>query len=579
VQPGPSDRASATTSAEDPWDPGPPTEAALGLARELGLSLTVADVLDRRGFGPDGRTQRYLEPRLADLTSPHDMADRQAAAERILRAIDEGERIAIFGDYDCDGLTSVAILTEVIEKLGGEVTPLMANRFDGGYGLSEPALRRVQQTEARLLVTCDCGSSDHARLAEAREAGIDAVVVDHHQVPDEPLPAVAFLNPHQPACRFPFKGLASCGLALLLAAALRKGRERLDLRPWLDLVAIGTVADVAPLEDDNRALVRAGLEVLARGGRPGLESLVNRAVRGRRRPVTAELVAFQIAPRLNALGRLGDPTAALRLLLVREAAEAGPLLEAVEQATVERRRLQQAIEAEAIATIAAQGYQDDPALVLAKSGWHPGVVGIVAGRLASRYQKPTALVALDGEAGRGSVRGPEGMPLYDLLSACADRLLGFGGHQAAAGLQIQSDEVDDFRGAWLKACAAAQPAADRMAASVHRAEVRLDERDDWLQVVDDLQRLEPCGEANPAPRLLLGKVRVRRAREIKGHLKLELERDGQSLSGFLPDGGRHAAELDGGRVDLVGLLRRDHWRGGDALEVLVTDWRRARGEG
>ncbi|MCA9618977.1 MAG: DHH family phosphoesterase, partial [Myxococcales bacterium] len=238
----------------------------MALAERVGLTITVADVLHRRGATEGEILERWLDPKLSHLTPPDAMADLDAGASRITRAIRNRERICVFGDYDCDGITSAAILSEVIATLGGDVTALVANRFAGGYGLSEMALDRVRATGASLLVTCDCGSSDHARLAAARKAGIDAVVIDHHLVPDEPLPAVAFLNPHRPDCGFPYKGLASCGLALFVAAALRRQLDpKLDIRRWLDLVAVGTIADVAPLDGDNRALVRAGLRVIAQG--------------------------------------------------------------------------------------------------------------------------------------------------------------------------------------------------------------------------------------------------------------------------------------------------------------------------
>ncbi|MDQ3035779.1 MAG: DHH family phosphoesterase, partial [Myxococcota bacterium] len=243
------------------WEllPGDPS-AASELGSALGVSPSIAQVLLHRGLGELSRAKEYLDPRLAGLTSPDAMVDREAAADRLARAIRCRERIAIFGDYDVDGTTSTAILAEAIEAMGGEVVALVASRFAGGYGFSAPALERVRATGAKLLVTCDCGSSDHERVEAARRAGIDVIVVDHHLVPTEPLPVIAFLNPHRPECGFPYKGLASAGLALSLAAAVRAQLgAKLDLRELLDLVALGTIADVAPLDGDNRRLVRAGL--------------------------------------------------------------------------------------------------------------------------------------------------------------------------------------------------------------------------------------------------------------------------------------------------------------------------------
>jgi single-stranded-DNA-specific exonuclease len=553
-------------------DPGPAGEEALVLARESGLSITVADVLARRSAPRGAVLERWLEPKLAHLTQPQAMADLDAACARLADAIARREPIAVFGDYDCDGITATTVMTEALRALGGEVTPLLASRFAGGYGLSGPALERVRASGARVLVTCDCGSSDHERLWTARQAGIDAIVIDHHLVPDETLPAFAFLNPHRPECGHPYKGLASCGLALVVAAALRRrlGVE-LDVRRWLDLVAVGTVADVAPLDGDNRVMVRAGLRVVDHGGRPGLKALAVLGAGGRRVPVTATDVAYQIAPRLNAPGRLGDPAAALELLCETDRERAWALAERLEALTVERRALQRRITGEALADIAACGFDADPALVLAQQGWHPGVVGIVAGRLADLTGKPTVVVALEGTRGRGSVRGPQGFRLYDALVACKETLLGFGGHQAAAGIEVAAAGVERFRDAWRTACAAQLLGAPPRARQL--CDARLDDRDDLGQVLADLERLEPCGERNPAPRLWLGRAPVTAARVVgEHHLRLDVELRGRTITAFAPEMARvieGVSTLAGRQVTLVGKMRRDHYRGGDAPEILV----------
>ncbi|KYF98292.1 single-stranded-DNA-specific exonuclease RecJ, partial [Sorangium cellulosum] len=406
-------------------DPGEASPEALAMARELGLSITVADILHRAGRAPDEATRRFLDPRLSHLTSPDAMADREASAERIARAVRAGERIAVFGDYDCDGITATAIMTGALRALSGQVVPLLATRAEGSYGLSAPALERVMRACPTLLITCDCGSSDHERLAAARAAGIDCVVIDHHLVPAEPLPAIAFLNPHRADCGFPYKGLASCGLALSLLAAVRKKLgSSLDLRPYLDLVAIGTVADVAPLTGDNRALVRAGLTVLQTGPRPGLRALAALANLDLGRGASAEDVAFRIAPRLNAPGRLGDPDISLELLLAHDGVTASALAATVEQAQMKRRAIQDEMLASALAEIERAGFDRDPAIVIARQGFHPGVVGIVAGRLTSRFGKPTIVIGLEGAKGRGSVRGPAGARLHDALTRCRAELIG-----------------------------------------------------------------------------------------------------------------------------------------------------------
>ncbi|MBK8941729.1 MAG: single-stranded-DNA-specific exonuclease RecJ [Polyangiaceae bacterium] len=545
-------------------DPGAPQAEAEALRAAYGLSFTGAAVLARQRPAT-GDLERWLDPKLSHLTPPAGMVDRDAATERIARAIREREKICVFGDYDCDGITACAIMTSVIGALGGQATPLLATRTEGAYGLSIPALARVQASGATLLVTCDCGSSDHERIETARRAGIDTVVIDHHLVPKEPLPALAFLNPHRPECRFPFKHLASCGLALSMGAALRQalGKE-LDLRPLLDLVAIGTVADVAPLVGDNRALVRAGLRVLATGARPGVRALADLARIDLSRGMSTEDIGYRVAPRLNAPGRLGDPDESLQLLLSRDPATAAGLAASIEQAQLQRRVVQGKMVEEALSDIREQGLDALAGVVIARQGWHPGVVGIVAGKVAEALGKPTIAIALEGATGRGSVRGPSGFPLYDALCLARGELAGFGGHQAAAGVHVRSERLDALRASWDKACAELGKTVPERESGLA---ARLDPRDPLSAVLADLERFEPFGEGNPQPLLYLHEVMGRSTRNLKGHLKLELSLDGQPLTGIYFGMGEQAAELAGARLSMSGALRRNTFAGGAELQV------------
>jgi single-stranded-DNA-specific exonuclease len=545
------------------------TDDARALARELGVSATAGAVLARRGHVDPERATKFFDPKLADLTPPFAMRDRTEAVERIARAVRKKERVCVFGDYDADGVTSAALLTSVLRALGADVATRLADRFDGGYGLSAPALARVLETGATLLVTCDCGSSDHERLHGAHAAGLDAVVIDHHRVPEEPLPAFAFLNPHRPECGFPYKGLASVGLALSIAAGVRRELAvDLDLRWWLDLVAVGTIGDVAPLDGDNRALVRAGLALLARGARPGTRALAEVCGYTGAAPITGEDVAFRFAPRINAPGRLAQPDLALELLLTASETEARVLAAKVDAICQERKVIERAVLAEALAMLADPAFERLPVVVLAKEGWHPGVVGIVAGRLASQTKKPTIVIALEGAAGRGSVRGPAGFPLHDALARSRDALLGFGGHQAAAGVHVAADRVHALRDRFADAYVALAPSAEQDAPA-HDADAVLEESDAPWRVLQELERFEPCGASNPAPRIALEGARVLKAHEVRGgHLRLYVEAGGARLSCFGPELGREAARL-GARAHVIGRLRRDTYHGGGAVEMRV----------
>ena len=544
--------------------PPPASDDAIALGRSLSLTRTAAQALVARGLSTAEPAAHFLDPRLAHLTPPDAMRDRNEAVCRLARAVKARERVCVFGDYDADGVTAAALVTDVLRALGGEAVPVLADRFGGGYGLSEPALSRVLSTGATLLVTCDCGSSDHERLESARRAGVDSVVIDHHRVPEAPLPALAFLNPHRPECGFAYKGLASVGLALSIGAGVRAELGvSLDMRRWLDLVAIGTIGDVAPLDGDNRPLVRAGLALLARGTRPGTRALAQ--LSGcTTAAITGEDVSFRLAPRINAPGRLDKPDLALSLLLAKSDDEARGFAEQVEAHSTRRKEIERAVLVEALAALEDPKFASLPGIVLAKQGWHPGVVGIVAGRLASRFGKPTVVVALDGARGRGSARAPAGFSVYEALARSRDTLLGFGGHHAAAGVDVAENRVDALRDSFCAACLelgvpTINPRFD--------ADARIDEGDPPARIVQDLERFEPCGQANPSPRVALEGARVLGVRELRGgHLRLWLDLHGTPISCFGPEMGPLAPRLVG-RANAVGVLRRDTWRGGEAVEM------------
>lgn len=549
-------------------------EGVSELAKALSVSATLAEWLVRRGFRDVATARSFLAPRLAGLTQPDAMADRALATDRIARAIRARERIAVFGDYDCDGMTSAAIMTEVLKALDGDVSTFIGNRFDGGYGMAKPAVERLLASGASLVVTCDCGSSDHAALRLLGERGVETVVIDHHLVPSEPLPALAFLNPHRPDCGFPFKGLASCGLALSIGAAVRTALKRtLDLKGLLDLVAIGTIADVAPLVGDNRALVRAGLAVLGEARRPGLRALYDLAGIAAGSPLTADDVAFRIAPRLNAPGRLGSPEPALRLLLEQNRERAETLAAALESSTLERRALQDRMLDEALAEIREERYDERAAIVLGREGWSTGIVGIVAGRLADRFERPVVVVGFENGQGRGSVRGPRGVRLYDALERASPLLTRFGGHQSAAGLELELARLGELREAFEAAVAQQSAPSDGAARADGPSKpdgvLRLAPGDLPTRVLADLFLLEPCGEGNPYPEIELeGEVVL--AREVTGgHLKLELDVNGARLGAFGVLLGGRAASL-GKTVVVSGRLRRDTFRGGDAVELKIA---------
>ncbi|HJL15057.1 MAG TPA: single-stranded-DNA-specific exonuclease RecJ [Sandaracinaceae bacterium LLY-WYZ-13_1] len=546
----------------------PAAAAALGAA--CGVGAAAAQVLLHRGIADEAAARDFLEPRLAGLTPPDAMADREVAAARLARAVRKRETVAVFGDYDVDGTTSAAILGGILEQLGGEVRVLVANRFEGGYGFSEPALERALATGASLIVTTDCGSSDHERVAAARARGVDVIVVDHHLVPSEPLPAHAFLNPHRPECGFPYKGLCSAGLALSVGAAVRAELgSRLDLRTWLDLVALGTIADVAPLDGDNRRLVKAGLlRIASPRARPGVVALREAARIRLGAPVGGVDVAFRLAPRLNAAGRLGDPAITLKLLRAGTITEARMIAARIEQINQERKELQARISEEAIAQVLeVYGERVDGGIVVAAEGWHRGVVGIVAARLVERFEAPAVVIALEDGVGHGSCRTPDGFSIYDAVAACRGELQKFGGHAAAAGLSLDAARVEPFRASFDDTCRRMRAALPPLDATP-RIDVAIGDTF-ALPTAAELAMLEPVGEGNAEPLFLLEGVEVEGVRSVgQGHLKLSLRLGDRRLSAFGWEMGDLSGEI-GDRVDLFGNLRPDSWRGGDAIELRI----------
>jgi single-stranded-DNA-specific exonuclease len=548
----------------------PSDERAAGmLADASGLGLSAAQVLLHRGVRDAEEARPFLEARLRGLSAPGPMADRSLAAERIARAIGAGERIVVFGDYDVDGTTSAVILSEVITALGGEARTLIANRFEGGYGLSERALDRCLEEGPGLLITCDCGSSDHERIARAISRGVDVIVVDHHLVPEDPLPAFAFLNPHRPDCEFAYKGLCSAGLAFSLGAALRAEMNmELDLRAWLDLVAIGTIADVAPLTGDNRRLVRAGLKSIgSTTSRPALRALRTAAKIPESAELTARDVAFRFSPRLNAPGRLGVADLTLRFLSAKTPKEAWELLVEVEAQNDERKALADRATQEARAQVReVYGETPEAGLVVASETWHRGVVGIVAARLVDTFGVPAVVISFDGEQGHGSVRTTDDFDVYRALSRCASDLSAWGGHRAAAGLSLPRNALDSFRASFL----AATEGAGSGALASREVDVALGGAF-RAPSVEDLQSLGPFGEAFPAPTFLVDAhvVESTGVGEGRAHGKLKLRIGQDSVRAFAPG---MFSRLEGrDQLRLVGEFQPDHWMGGRSVELLVMD--------
>jgi single-stranded-DNA-specific exonuclease len=527
--------------------------AAAARIRPLTARLLVA-----RGFAEADRAASFLMPRLANLRPPTGMADLARAIDRLVAAFGAGETIGVFGDYDVDGVTTAAVLTSAFRAFGGRVVARAASRH-AGYGLGVDDVARFADAGCRVLVTGDCGTSDHDALVAARARGLDTIVIDHHELPEGETAAYALVNSRRPDDAFPFKGLASCGVAFYLAAALRtRLGSSFDPRDLLDLVALGTIADLVPLVAENRILVSAGLERLSQRKRPGLAALARRAELEDGR-ITAHDAAFRLTPRLNAAGRLGEAQLALDLLLADEV-DAERLAAALDDQNTERQRVQELVWKEALAMATTQVDDDQAAaLVVGAEGWHPGVVGIIAARLVDRFARPAIAIGFRDGAGRGSARTVSGVNLFDALSACARHLTKFGGHAGAAGMSIAIGELDGFRASFAAEASRQLGAAPPSMALAVDAEVTL--RDLDLGFAEELARLAPFGVANREPLFVLTGVTARATRVVgKDHLQLTLDHGG-AVGEAIAFGFAEADPGAGARVDLIATAELDTFRG------------------
>jgi single-stranded-DNA-specific exonuclease len=565
---------------ETGWD----EPAAARLARDLRLHPLAARVLASRGYADTADAERFLAARLADLPDPFTMRGMEAAVTRIVRAIEAGQRIACYGDYDVDGVTSTTLLSGFLRAAGADVVTAIPHRLTEGYGLNGERVKQLAAGEAKLLVTLDCDITSVEEVRAAAALGLDAIVVDHHTVPVELPAAVAILNPHQPGCGYPDKGLAAVGVTFALCMALRRrlreggrfggSRAEPNLRESLDLVALGTVADVVPLTGVNRILVRWGLEELARERRPGVAALKRVAGIAPGVPVTAGQIGFRLGPRLNAAGRLDDAARGVRLLSTADAAEARALAEELDAENRSRQEIERRMLEEALEDAAARVRTGARGLVLWRQGWHAGVVGIVAARVVERFHRPAVLVGLEGGVGKGSGRSVEGFHLYDALAACAAHLVRFGGHRHAAGVTAEAGSLEAFRDAF-EAHAAEKLTPDDLVARVRLegrvAAAELDER-----AALDLERLAPFGAGHPEPVFALAgrPTRVRTVGAGGLHLKLAFGAGAQSLEAI----GFHLGDRAGlcqGEVEAAVTLGFDEWDGARRLQLRVKDLRAA----
>ena len=519
-------------------------EQAAQLAGEMKISLFLARLLVHRGIVDKERAEVFLSPERQAFYDPFLLKDMDKAVDRIRQALAEKEKIVVYGDYDVDGITSTALLTRNLRQLGGDVEYYIPDRQSEGYGFHQEALERLRDAGAQLLISVDCGISaveETGKLADT----LDIVITDHH-LPGEKLPAaLAVVDPHREDCSYPNKNLAGVGVAFKLCQALWQAVQGSDYTGDMELVALGTVADIVPLLDENRKIVSLGLKAMENTPFLGLRALLEVAgLEGKK--LTAGHIGFMLAPRLNAAGRIATAQKGAELLLTENAELAASLAQELNGDNLERQQL----EKEIFDLVEKQLEQVDMdkahVLVVAGEGWHPGVIGIVASRVVEKYYRPVVIISLKDGIGKGSCRSIEGFHMRDALQECSRYLLGFGGHAQAAGLSLAADQVDAFRQA-MDACAAKwlQP-EDYIPVMDIECELSMDEVNE--QLIEEISRMEPFGMGNPSP-LFVG-------RNVRGSYAQRKGRDGKHLGFHIDSTIRSLAAIGWNIGDLAGLVNR-----------------------
>ncbi len=542
------------------------------LVEEKNLSFLLSSILVNRGITTPEETELFLNPTRDNFHNPFSMPDMQKAVDRIKKAIETNEKVMIYGDYDADGITSITVLKKFLSERGLEAGYYIPNRLNEGYGLNHNAIQTIYKEGYTLIITVDCGISGLKEIEYAMELGLEVIVTDHHE-PGEELPkCLAVIDAKRKDNQYPFNQLAGVGVVfkLIQAISMSLGLEAKEYLKYLDIVCVGTISDIVPLIDENRVIAKLGLKLVAMTKNIGLKTLVSSIGY---RQIDGTSVSFGIAPRINACGRMGEEKEALKLFLTQNMQEAREITAKLNEHNVNRQVEEKRIFNEAVEQIEKQGVNNKPCIVLGREDWHHGVIGIVSSKVTEIYFKPSILICFEGEEGKGSGRSIPGFDLHDALMNCSTYIEKFGGHSMAIGITVKKENFEDFKKEFEEYTQNSHISDIMPIIKIDKA-VELKQID--LNMVKDLQLLEPYGEANKMPIFLLNNLKVQAIRSLSEgkHLKLKLSQDNYIVDaiGFNMGELAHKYQI-GDKIDVVGALEVNSFNGNEQIQINLKDLR------
>lgn len=537
------------------------------------ISKLLAKIMLARGLDTPEKINHFLNPEIAELYDPFLFNDMELAVNTVIEAINKNEKITVYGDYDVDGITSVAVLKSYLLERGANVSHYLPNRLEEGYGLNNEAIDKIAADGTNLLITVDCGISAYEEIEYAKSKGLKVIVTDHHECPAVLPEAIAVLDAKRPDSTYPFSSLAGVGVTFKFVQAISKklDLDRKTYLKYIDIVSLGTIADIVPLVDENRIIVKYGLILMEQTRNIGLKALINASGYANGEPLSSTVISFGLAPRMNAAGRMGKPDLALELLLEKDPQKAMNMALELSETNKNRQNVEKEIINEIINMVESQKLYEKDVIVVYNEGWHHGVIGIVASKITEMYYKPTILISVEDGVGKGSGRSIEGFDLHEAVSECADMLLKFGGHEMAIGLSIAEDKIEEFT---KKLNEIAESKNVRELQPTLPVEAEITSKEISMDTIKELEALKPYGEGNPMPLFVYRNAKVDGVRLLSNekHLKLTLKEDSNIFDAiaFNMDNKKYSIK-QGDKVDVLHSLEINTFNGIQKVQLNVKD--------